>query len=101
MADYHIQIQTLEVSCVGGTSSWAMAHHTLQLLRTTRIYTHTAIHVAPNPFLIIAVNSIPGPPLVLHLVQFSKLWLDTVLINHRTITCLSPIIMAPKMDSLT
>ncbi|MCJ1411266.1 hypothetical protein MMC19_005354 [Ptychographa xylographoides] len=39
----------------------------LELLRTGRIFTHTAVHTTPRPFLFVILLSAPGPALVKHL----------------------------------
>jgi len=40
---------------------------TLELLRTGRIFTHTAVHTAPKVFLVVVLTSSSGIPLVKHL----------------------------------
>ncbi|MCJ1381249.1 hypothetical protein MMC17_004358 [Xylographa soralifera] len=39
----------------------------LELLRTGRIFTHTAVYSAPKPFLLVVLNLASGTPLVKHL----------------------------------
>lgn len=70
-ADENIQIQVLEVCAMWLFSFFLLAGSDaarLKLLRTKRIFTRTAFHSAPKTFLIVAVKSSSGLPLVKHLV---------------------------------
>lgn len=71
LADEHIQIQVLEVCVIWLFSFCLLAGSDavrLKLLRTKRIFTRTAFYSAPKTFLIVAVKSSSGLPLVKHLV---------------------------------
>ncbi|KAF2746099.1 hypothetical protein M011DRAFT_468963 [Sporormia fimetaria CBS 119925] len=49
------------------TASRAVQLHALELLRSKRIYTRTAVHAAPRPFLFIALNATGSARLTNHL----------------------------------
>lgn len=62
----HVQIQALEVRLPAMGLIWPWL--TLpQLLRTNRIFTHTAIYAAPRTFLVLFVKSTTDGPFVHHL----------------------------------
>lgn len=73
LANEHIQIQVLEVCAMWLFSFFLLAGSDavrLKLLRTKRIFTRTAFCSAPKTFLIVAVKSSSGLPLVKHLVRY-------------------------------
>lgn len=68
LASENLQIQALEVNYQLATSQQLEADRLFELLRTKRIFTHTAIHTAPKTFLLVVVTSSSEPRLNHHLV---------------------------------
>lgn len=67
LANEEVQIQALEVCMSFKNLYYAKAG--VKLLRTRRIFTHTAFHSSPKSFSIVILKSSSGPSLVKHLVQ--------------------------------